>query len=120
MNLEIRSVEAAGDLERERLVLRATTNANIGLFAVFRCESQDNDEVSSGPVPDAYWFEDKKVKENDLVVLYTKAGTISEKVSSSGATSHFFYWGLDTPIWVPAHTPLLVNTTTWRFGTSIR
>lgn len=34
-----------------------------------------------------------------MVVLYTKEGTTASKVNSNGASSHFFYWGLDNNVW---------------------
>ena len=98
MSFEIRGVENIGDLERERVVLRAKTETPIGHYAVFRCNPSDDGRVLSGDIPSAYWFEDKTVKSGDFVVLYTKGGQSSEKVNS-GNTSHFFYWGKSAAQW---------------------
>ena len=121
MNIEIRNITEAGDIDGERIVLRATAECDIGRFAVFRClTSEKEGNVQSGNVPNVFWFPDKKVAANDYIVLYTKTRANSEKKNDDGTTSHFFYWRLKTPIWTNGYTPVLVNTPTWKFAQSIK
>lgn len=116
MSLRISSIQSAGDIAKERLVLRADLAVDIGIYAVFCCNVADSDEVSSGDIPASYWIADEKIEKDDLVVLYTKGGKRSSKVGDSGRTSHFFYWGRKSPLWVQGHRPVLVNTKPWQFG----
>lgn len=112
MNLTMRPVENPGDPERERIVLRATKDVDIGDFAMFMAPTAD-DSVLSGPL-NAYWFPDQKIKLGDFVVLYTKSGTRSEKKSDSGNTSYFLYWGLSSPRWAsPKLKPVLLQVASW-------
>lgn len=118
MTLELIGVEDAGDIDRERLVLRSKGETEVGHYAVFRCRSSEKG-VRSGPVPNAYWFPNKMVESNDWVVLYSKAGRNSEKKGETGGSSYFYYWQIEAPIWVSGYTPVLVETRNWRFGKPI-
>jgi hypothetical protein len=109
MTVELRSIENAGDLERERVVLRATKDDDIGRFALFRCHTTTKGKVASGSIPAAYWFPDQKIKKGDFVVLYSKSGVNSEKKGDNGGTSYFYYWGLKSPQW-PKYIAALVET----------
>ena len=73
MNVELRSIENAGDLERERVVLRAPGDDDIGNYAIFRCYVT-KEKVAAGPIAAGYWFPDRKLKKGDFVVVYSKAG----------------------------------------------
>ena len=64
---------------------------------LLRTGFHDN-QVTVG-VLNAYWFPYKEVSAGDLIIIYTKSGKESEKRLEKGGTSHFFYWGLDFPIW---------------------
>jgi hypothetical protein len=114
MNLTLVGIENVGDLERERVVLRATAEVDIGRYAIFRCNLTSDKGVAAGHVPSAYWFPDRKLKQGDFVVLYSKMGTSSEK-TGNGSTSYFFYWGWKSAQW-PGHRAALVNTATWQYS----
>lgn len=114
MNLEIISIEGSGDLERERVVCRATKDADVGNYAVFMGRAAEDDgRFLSGAVPSAFWFADKEIKAGDLVVLYTKRGKTSSKTNEKGRTSYFYYWGKDTPQWSENTVAALVETSDW-------
>lgn len=98
MKVEIGSFADSGEPQKERLILKVSVDVDIGGFAVFRSRLSSSGEPLSG-YKDAYWFPDKKVKAGDLIVLYTKGGTASEKPLSGGRTAYFFYWGMKQPIW---------------------
>lgn len=95
MNIEIVDIKDRGNKNKERLVLKAKANLDIGYYIVFLTIKTGADSFSSNPEK-IYWFPDKKVQEGDLVVLYTKTGTDSSTLNKSGSTSYFFYWGLSS------------------------
>jgi hypothetical protein len=98
MKLKIVAIRDAGDPHAERLVLRVTAaSADIGQFAVFRAESSEASVTNK--VSNTFWFPDGSGREGDRVVLYTKRGVQQDRVNKTGSTSHFYYWGLERPIW---------------------
>jgi hypothetical protein len=113
MSLKLVGVEDAGDLDSERVVLRADAATGIGRCILLHAKRSPEGKVFSGPVPGAYWFATMSVRAGDLVVLYTKRGQRSQKPQDDGATSHFFYWGLPAPIWGPDYKPALVSAAGW-------
>ena len=115
MTLRITSIDAPGNLDAERLIMRAGEELDVGKFAIF-CANVTQTGVGSGNIPAAYWFMDYKVAANDWVVLYTKAGSQSKKNGDSGPTSHFFYWSRQAPLWTPRTRPVIVYTSPYAFG----
>jgi hypothetical protein len=113
MNLEIVEVESAGDLERERVVLRATSDVDVGRFAILSSRRTSDGHIAGGNIQSAYWIPDKKIKTGDLVIIYTKVGSSSVK-TSEGSTSYFFYWGLNFPRWTEGFIPILTELSTWK------
>ncbi len=98
MNIKIKGVRDAGDENQERVVLEVLADDDIGQYLV--CDSTfTKDKVVSNKLRHVYWFPDKAVKKNDLVVLYTKPGRRTEKTNSDGSTTHFFYWNLESTVW---------------------
>jgi hypothetical protein len=112
MTLRVTSIADAGLLDRERLVMRAYADVNLTNYAAFCCHA-GNVGFAGGPVPQAFWFWDIKIKKDDLVVLYTKAGAVRQKELDSSRTSHFFYWSLSEPIWTPKMRAVVVYTPSW-------
>jgi hypothetical protein len=97
MNLELRSIVSPGDLENERLTLRALADLDVGDYLVAQ-----TGYVEGSPTTALYhtiWFPFKPVQKGDLIVIYTKVGTNSERVLGKGNKAHFFYLDLREPIW---------------------
>jgi hypothetical protein len=115
MSLELRYVEDAGDITRERVVLRATTNVDIGLYALFRCRVSKDGKPLSGAAT-AYWFNNKEIRAGDFVVLYTKSGSASQKKGASAATSYFYYWNLTAAHWTTDTVPVLADIPDFEIG----
>jgi hypothetical protein len=115
MKLEITAIANIGDTEKERIVLKAMSDLNLGRFAIFRTNARGEKRVLGGSVPDVYWFANVDLKERDLVILYTKSGTKSTKAGPGGQTSHFFYWGLSKSLWSDQEkfSTVLVETPRW-------
>ncbi len=114
MSIEIRHVRDAGELSKERVVLRVTADDDIGRYILFDTTYYDDGTVSNA-IRHSLWFPDKSVKSGDLVVAYTKVGTNSEKKNENGSTSHFFYMGLGRTIWNESSDGVvLVEAKTWQ------
>lgn len=115
MMLNVSAIADRGDRAKERIVLKATADIDVGDFAVFRTKYRGDGLVSSR-VTSIFWFPDKSIKSNDLVVLYTKGGTATERPASSGsgATVHFFYWGKKEALWSGSnYAPVLAFVNEW-------
>ena len=119
MNLDFVKIENAGELAQERVVCRATVDVDVGDFAFFRGIATTGGKFGAGNVPSAYWFPNKDVKAGDWVVLYSKIGTSSEKKGEQ-RTSHFFYWGKSSPLWVSGAIASLVEITHWSFSDAVK
>lgn len=97
MKIEIRYVSDKGALGKERLVLHVVADTDIGDYLVL--QTGFNDGCVTIATFETYWFPYKAVSAGDLVVLYTRSGTKTQKDLKGGRTAHFFYWGLTFPIW---------------------
>ena len=87
-----------GVLGKERLHMSAVANVNLNFYAVFETIYMSQDAIATNP-RQAYWFADYEVRAGDHVILYTRLGEQSTKLRKDGYMNHFFYWGLDRPIW---------------------
>jgi hypothetical protein len=115
MKLEISSFADVGQLQKERIVLKASSDIDVGDYAIFRSWTRDGAKPTSGRKT-AYWFPDGEVRAGDLVVLYTKKGQSSTKALDSGHTAHFFYWGLDSTLWDEGgHGACVLRVSEWKF-----
>jgi hypothetical protein len=116
MSLRITHVRENGDIEKERVVMRAESDTDVGSYIMLNCDRISEEQVESGDIPSSYWFEDKAIKKGDFVVLYTKAGQSSEKTNESGFTSHFFYWNRSTTMWSMERRAVLVKVGAYQFS----
>lgn len=98
MTIEIKYAKDAGNIEKERLVLKATSDDEIGNYVLFDTTYLEDGRVSN-EMRHSLWFPDREVRENDLIVVYTKAGKDSKLENKNGTSSHFFYMGLGNSIW---------------------
>ena len=113
MILKVTAIADRGNYMKERIVMKATQDVDVGNFAMFRAGLLKDGAITSDTT-DAFWFPDKSIKANDVVVLYTKKGTASERVLSLGNTVHFYYWGKSEKLWSGSdHAPVLVYTSDW-------
>jgi hypothetical protein len=60
-----------------------------------------------------FWLPNQKVKNGDLIVLYTKKGTHSEKKNPGGSVSYFYYWNQTDPIWLEGRFAVLLEIQSW-------
>lgn len=113
MTLILRSVADAGVVGKERLIMKATDDHDVGDYAVFQVNVGADGGLSTKTLH-SFWFPYKLVKKDDLVVLYTKAGQPKEKLLENGQTAHFYYWGLKDVIWNDARrSAVLLHAPYW-------
>jgi hypothetical protein len=118
MKLEILSFADAGDISKERLVLKARADIDVGEYAVLRSMTGASGSKPTSGRKAAYWFPDVEVKAGDLVILYTKTGTRSTKALESGSTAYYFYWKKDGPQWGDGeYGAVLLEVADWQFKT---
>jgi hypothetical protein len=87
MKLEIRSFADAGQQKKERVIIKALSDTDVGEYLLM-CSDIAKDGSATAGRKTAYWFPDKEIRAGDLVVLYSKSGTDSEKQLESGGTAH--------------------------------
>jgi hypothetical protein len=97
MKINIKKIIDHGH-NKERIVLNIIEDTDIGEYLILDSTYTSKGRVSN-KVRHPYWFPDKKVKKDDLVILYTKKGEPNETKNEDGSTSYFFYWGLDSNVW---------------------
>jgi hypothetical protein len=100
MTLKISGVREKGVLDKERLVLTADSNEDIGQYVLFNTTSTVDNEVSNR-VRRTLWLPDYQVEAGDLVVIYTKRSVqaVKEKKNDDGTKTVFIYWGKSEPVW---------------------
>jgi hypothetical protein len=118
MKLEIRSFADAGVLEKERVVLRAIDDVDIGDYVLLRSRVGAEGGPTSGR-KDAYWLPDIVISKGDLVVIYSRGGKSAKKALSSGKTAHFYYWYQKKTFWGPndGNTLTLIEASEWESRT---
>ena len=97
MDLKVLYVKDAGIKSKERIILQAINDCDIGTYLLF--DTTYKGKYISDKVRHSFWLPDKKVKNGDKIIIYTKEGEEKNKSNNDGNSSYFFYWGLDTTIW---------------------
>lgn len=98
MHLEILKVLDAGELENERVVLKATRDCNISWYILFD-NTYESDGTSSNLWRHLYIFPDLNIKEGDFIWLYTKKGQNKHRINRSNTITYELHWGLGNTIW---------------------
>lgn len=113
MNFLIRHARDKGDLSKERLVLYAEADIDIGKFLVLQTTYIQDGEVSSD-VKNTLWLPDQTVEAGSLVVVYTKRGENKIRVNKDQTKTHFIYWGLSDAIWAGEQDcPVIAQVSQW-------
>ncbi|KDF41766.1 hypothetical protein [Enterobacter kobei] len=100
MSLKIRGVQNAGEVGKEKLIIKVTADCNLIDFMVMDC-TYDDDGQSSNKHRHVYMFPEKEVHVGEYIILYTGSGTnkIGVLNREDATVTHRFYWGLDTTVW---------------------
>ena len=113
MTLELRSIVSPGDLDKERITLRANSDLNVGDYLL--AQSGYADESPTINFFHTYWFPNKRIESGDLVVIYTKQGAESTRKLTTGKKAHFYYFDLTSAIWQkPDRGAVLLYAPTWQ------
>ncbi|HEY6448983.1 MAG TPA: hypothetical protein VIY53_21190 [Acidobacteriaceae bacterium] len=116
MKMEMRSFADPGDISRERIILKALSDLDVGDYAVLKSGVAARGRSPSAGRKSAYWFPDRDIKAGDVVVLYTKKGSSGSKPIDEGQTAYFFYWGRDEPLWTDDRSgAVLLEVAGWQF-----
>lgn len=98
MHLQILKIKDSGDLENERVILRATKQCDIRWYMLF-----DNTYDAQGNLSNLwrhmYLFPPLQLNEGDFIWLYTKAGENTSRGNTSNTTTHLLHWGFEETIW---------------------
>lgn len=114
MKFEIVGVRERGNAEKERIVLKALSDLELGYYMISLTNSNTDDSFDSS-TKNMFWFPDQSVKKDDLVVLYTKKGSISKNANTSGNVSYFFYMGLEKPFFTSSNKiAVLLDINGWK------
>ncbi|POD96409.1 hypothetical protein [Pectobacterium odoriferum] len=102
MDLEIVSVENKGEIDSERLVLKAKADdVSTWDYAVLDNTYGKEDDVSNKN-RHVFYFDDESpyvtLDKGEVIYLYTKRGKYQKK-EVSGVLHHYFYWCLGKSIW---------------------
>lgn len=115
MKLQISSVKDHGDLENERLVLKAISDVNVGTYIISDTTYHSDNEISN-ELRHVFWIPDREVEQGDVVVIYTKSGRDKTIKNKSGNSTHFFYWGLNRTVWNKnGDAVVLLSLNAWSF-----
>lgn len=115
MNLELKGFLDPGTIAKERISIKALASVDVGFFGVFQT-SKTGEALVSSRIRKTFWFPDKRIDAGDLVILYTKIGVNTEQTNANGTKTHFFYWGLSSPLWEnPTDAAILFHLSEWKF-----
>lgn len=110
------SIKDKGVINDERVVFRVVESGNIGSQMVLCTRSvkkTDGERQLTARVYAAYWFLDRDVQVDDLIVLYTKESSPIYKIKHdevTDATTHFFYWRRNETVWDKEEVALVTST----------
>lgn len=96
MNIAIDYIKDPGNLEKERIVFAVKNDEQLGKYLIAESYLLDNSRFSA-KIRNTFWFPDQELKQGDVVVLYTKAGSNNTIKNEDGSTTYFYYWGLSEP-----------------------
>jgi hypothetical protein len=116
VGLKFVSLVDRGQLGTERVHLVVTRDGDMSYYVLLATHALSPQEIASGNRL-AYWFEPKKVREGDHIVVYTRPGTYSRSVRPDGRTNHFFFWERREPLFgAPNARVVIAELNTWETG----
>ena len=116
--LELLYVAGKGDIDKERVVLKATTKLDLIGYILLNSYSEDG-QTSYDLNDKVFWFPSKIVNAGEYIRIYTKSGkyeTTQGTFKKEPATFHDFYWRLSNPIWTEkSNTAAILQVQNWHF-----
>jgi len=113
MTLVLRNISDRGDAAKERVVIKAAADVDIGKYVLAQTMKVGDQVLST--ILRSFWLPDQMIKKGDWVVVYSKRGEQKEKVGDSGGTTYFFYWNAPQSIWAGDDTAaVLMHIDNWQ------
>jgi hypothetical protein len=95
MNLKLRKVEYAGDLEKERVIIDVKGDDDLNNYMIVD-NTFNNEGEPSNKHRHLYKFPKQSVKKGDLIVLFSKEGK-NRVINHDGDINQYnFYWNNST------------------------
>lgn len=118
MEITITSIGDKGNLESERIGLKALKECELKFYQLFKTKFGDDGFTNRSNA--VYWFAPLKVKAGDIIVVYTKKGNTNKEIKADGTTIYWLYWGLDEPIFKDTKEGVvLVEIVNWKISDGI-
>ena len=99
MDLTIQDYKAVGVLEKERVVLLANADLDIGNYCFCEGRSLVGGEGVTNWLGHVFWFPDTPVKSGDYIVIYSCIGEQREFENKSGTKTYVFYLNSQDTVW---------------------
>lgn len=113
MQLKIIGIRSSGSISDERVVLKAEGDGDIGRYMTF-VATRLRPQTISARLENPFWLPEFQVKNNDLIIVYTKEGRMSTVNNSDRSQSHFFYRGeKDSLFGSKEKVPMIVEIVHW-------
>ena len=113
MKFEIKIVNT-GDIKNERVVLKALEDFDIGYYIIARSSLLSENKISDS-IDNVFWLPAQIIKKDDLVVLYTRKGSNSNRQNDNGSKTYFYYLNLENPIYEkPIDCAILLELNNWK------
>lgn len=110
--LQVVTIFDRGDLQSERVELKAMANINIKDYVVFDTQYVAENSLACGS-RGAYWFSNHPVGAGNRVILYTRAGSASNE-ERNGIVYHFRFRGHASALYEDkAQVPLVMKLENW-------
>jgi hypothetical protein len=117
--LSVLGIRDAGDIDRERVVLRVDKPVDLLEYLVLNAASSHPARIRDLN-QHVFWFPSHEVKPGEFVRLYSRTGVQLTRLGSYGrsqARYHDFFWGKSTPVWMPgSNAAVLIEIAGWRFA----
>lgn len=114
MKLNIAYIRNAGDIDKERVVLKVVEDCDIGNYFTFLSHYTHEGKISANVIS-PFWFMDTDVKTGDTIVIYTKHGNRSSKQNNDGTRSYFFYRNSAEPLCLDTKIcAVLLEVSSWK------
>jgi hypothetical protein len=115
--LQLVRVRDAGQLDTERVILRAEDALELVEYLVLNAHHSGEKSITDLN-RDVYWFPIHQVMAGEYVRLYTRSGVNGMRKGAFGerpAVFHDFFWGKDRPIWGgKATAAIVIEIASWQ------
>jgi hypothetical protein len=96
-----------------RVLMADLTPIDLKYYAVLDTTHLNSNLISNGQRT-TFWFSQKIITAAANIVLYTRAGSPNEETRPDGSVYHFFFRGLNTPIYRnPNATAAIFEISDW-------